>query len=153
MPFLLRIPMTERQLLTKIFQQDRSLVRLITYAGIRDERIRKVTQYSLLLSGQPPLSKIEVLLAFSTGRMSVLRPNIETDEAVKALNLKAVKKITDRRVVDMDVAVGDMCRITLRNGVVISGRCKAVTKYNIVVEIRGELVLVYKHGIYAITET
>lgn len=142
--------MTEVYLLTKVFQKDRSLVRLITYDGIRDERVRKVTQYSLLLSGQSPLSKIEVLMAFSTGRMSLLKLNLQMDASVKTLDLKAVKKIAERRIVDMQVSSGETCRITLRTGWVVTGVCQAFSKYNIVLGIRGEFVLVYKHGIHAL---
>ena len=40
--------LTERHLSTKTFQRDRMLMRLITYNSIRDERIREVTQSSLL---------------------------------------------------------------------------------------------------------
>ena len=82
-------------------------MRLITYDGIRDERIRKVTQYSLLLSEQPPLSNIEVLMAFSTAGMTRLRSNIGRDEDVTTLCMKAIKKISERRIRDMQVSIGD----------------------------------------------
>lgn len=151
-------PMTEQQsthnsyseqyLLTRTFQTDRSLVRLITYDGIRDERVRRVIQYNLLLANASPLPKLEVLLAFSVENARHFSPYLQIHEGVKDLGLKAVKKIAERQVVDMQVAVGDAVAITFRNGIAIRGICQAFSKYNMVLDIRGELLLVYKHGIY-----
>jgi len=139
---------SERYLLTRTFQTDQSLVRLITYDGIRDERVRQVIQYNLLLAGASPLPKLEVLLAFSLENARHFSPYLQIHEGVKDLGLKAVKKIAERRFVDMRVAVGDAVAITLRNGIAVRGICQAFSKYNMVLEIRGELLLVYKHGIY-----
>jgi len=139
---------SERYLLKRTFQTDRSLVRLITYDGIRDERILNVTQYSLLITGTPPLPKLEVLLAFSVENVRRFSPYLQIHEGVKDLGLRAVKKIAERRVVDTQVAVGDAVAITLRNGIAVRGICQAFSKYNMVLEMRGEPLLVYKHGIY-----
>ena len=139
---------SERYLLTRTFQTDRSLVRLITYDGIRDERVRKITQYNLLLAGASPLPKLEVLLAFSVENAKHFSPYLQIHEGVKDLRLKAVKKIAERRFVDMQAAVGDAVEITLRNAIAVRGICQAFSKYNMVLDIRGELLLVYKHGIY-----
>jgi len=141
-------PYSERYLLRRTFQTDRSLVRLITYDGIRDERVRKVTQYNLLLAGASPLPKLEVLLAFSLENARRFSPYLKIHEDVKNLRLRAVKKIAERRLVDMRVVVGDAVAITLRNGIAIRGICQAFSKYNMVLEIRRELLLVYKHGIH-----
>ena len=140
---------SERYLLKRTFQTDRSLVRLITYDGIRDERILNVARYSLLITGTPPLPKLEVLLAFSVGNVRRFSPYLQIHEGVRDLGLRAVKKIAERQVVDTQVAVGDAVAITLRNGIAVRGICQAFSKYNIVLEIRGEPLLVYKHGIYA----
>jgi len=139
---------SERYLLTRTFQTDRSLVRLMTYDGIRNERVQKVARYNLLIAGASPLPKLEVLLAFSVENVRRFSPYLQIHEGVKDLGLRAVKKIAERRFVDMRVAVGDAVAITLRNGIAVRGICQAFSKYNIVLEIRGELLLVYKHGIY-----
>ena len=144
----LRDPYSELYLLTRTFQTDRSLVRLITYDGIRDERVRKTTQYNLLLADASPLPKLEVLLAFSVENASHFSPYLQTHEGVKNLGLKSVKKIAERQVVDMQVAVGDAVAITFRNGIAVRGICQAFSKYNMALDIRGELLLAYKHGIY-----
>ena len=141
-------PYSEQYLLTRTFQTDQSLVRLITYDGIRDERVRKVIQYNLLLAGASPLPKLEVLLAFSAENARHFSPYLQICEEVKDLGLRAVKKIAERQFVDMRVAVGDAVAITLRNGIAVRGICQAFSKYNMVLDIRGELLLVYKHGIY-----
>lgn len=139
---------SEQYLLRRTFQTDQSLVRLITYDGIRDERVRKVTQYNLLLANASPLPKLEILLAFSVENARHFSPYLQIREGVKDLELKAVKKIAERRFVDMRVVVGDAVAITLRNAIAVRGICQAFSKYNIVLDIRGELLLVYKHGIY-----
>ena len=141
-------PYSEQYLLTRTFQTDRSLVRLITYDGIRDERVRKVIQYNLLLADASPLPKLEVLLAFSVENARHFSPYLQIHEGVKDLRLKSVKKIAERRFVDMQVAVGDAVAITLRNGIAVRGICQASSKYNMVLDIRGELLLAYKHGVY-----
>ena len=139
---------SERYLLKRTFQTDRSLVRLITYDGIRDERILNVTQYTLLITGASPLPKLEVLLAFSVENARRFSPYLQIHEGIEDLGLRAVQKVAERRVVDMQVAVGDAVAITLRNGIAVRGICQAFSKYNMVLEIRGEPLLVYKHGIY-----
>ena len=139
---------SEHHLLTRTFQNDQSLVRLITYDGIRDERIRKVSRYNILLAGAPPLPKLEVLLAFSVENARHLLPYLQIHEGVQDLGLRAVKKIAERRFVDMQVAVDDAVAITFRNGIAVRGICRVFSKYNMVLDIRGELLLIYKHGIY-----
>ncbi len=141
-------PYSERYLLTRTFQTDQSLVRLITYDGIRDVRVRRVTQYNLLLAGALPLPKLEVLLAFSVENARRFSPYLQICEEVKDLGLRAVKKIAERQFVDMRVAVGDAVAITLRNGIAVRGICQAFSKYNMVLERHREFLLVYKHGIH-----
>lgn len=142
-------PYSERYLLMRTFQPDRSLVRLITYDGIRHERIRKVTQYHLLLANASPLAKLDVLLAYATGNTARFTPYLTTDAEVQALGLRPVKEISQRRFVDMRVAVDDAVAITMHNGIAVRGICQAFSKYNIVLDVCGELLLVYKHGIHA----
>ena len=142
-------PYSERYLLTRAFQPDRSAVRLITYDGIRDVRIRKVTQYNLLLAGASPLPKLEVLMAYATENARRFAPYLRTDASVQALGLCAVKEISERRSVEMRIAVDDAVAITLRNGTAVRGICVAFSKWNMVLEIGGETLLIYKHGIRA----
>ena len=112
-------------------------------------RIRKVTQYNLLLAGQSPLPKLQVLLAYATENERRFAPYLQINEAVKDLGLRAVKEISERQIVKMRVAVNDAIAITLRNGIAVRGICVAFSKWNMVLEIGGESLLVYKHGIYA----
>ena len=139
---------SENYLLTKAFQENRSPVVLVTYAGKRYIRIRKVTQYNLLIQDELPISKLEVVMAYSTEDQMHIKPDHLMDNQVKALNQKPIKKISERRVVNMVVAVGDPVRIVLRTGDVITGFCKSFSRYNILLNVRGATVLIYKHGIH-----
>ena len=140
--------LSENYLLTKAFQENRSLVVLVTYAGKRYVRIRKVTQYNLLIQDELPISKLEVVMAYSTEDQTCIKPDHLIDDQVKALNQKPVKKISERRTVNTVVAVGDPVRIVLRTGDVITGFCKWFSRYNILLNVRGGSVLIYKHGIH-----
>ena len=140
--------LSENYLLTKAFQENRSLVVLVTYAGKRYIRIRKVTQYNLLIQDELPISKLEVVMAYSTEDETRIKPDHLIDNQVKALNQKPIKKISERRIVNMVAAVGDPVRIVLRTGDVITGFCKWSSRYNILLNVRGTSVLIYKHGIH-----
>ncbi|MYC78656.1 hypothetical protein F4X10_23060 [Candidatus Poribacteria bacterium] len=140
--------LSESHLLTKAFQENRSLVVLISYDGKRYVRIRKVTQYNLLIQDELPISKLEVVMAYASEDQTRIKPDHLLDNQVKALNQKPIKKIRDRRIVNMVVAVGDPVRIVLRTGDVVTGFCKAVSRYNILLDVRGASVLIYKHGIH-----
>ena len=121
---------------------------MISYDGKRYVRIRKVTQYNLLIQDELPISKLEVVMAYASEDQTRIKPDHLLDNQVKALNQKPIKKIRDRRIVNMVVAVGDPVRIVLRTGDVVTGFCKAVSRYNILLDVRGASVLIYKHGIH-----
>lgn len=140
--------LSESHLLTKAFQENRSVAVLVTYVGKRYVRIRKVTQYNLLIQDELPISKLEVVMAYATNDQTRIKPDHLIDNQVKALNQQPMKKISDRRTVNMVVAVGDPVRIVLRTGDVIIGFCKSFSRYNILLNVRGASVLIYKHGIH-----
>ena len=89
-------------------------------------------------------------MAYSTEDQMRIKPDHLMDNQVKALNQKPIKKISERKVVNMVVAVGDPVRIVLRTGDVITGFCKSFSRYNILLNVRGASVLIYKHGIHAL---
>lgn len=140
--------LSENYLLTKAFQENRNLAVLVTYAGKRYVRIRKATQYNLLIQGELPIPKLEVVMAYSTEDQARIKPEHLVEDQVKVLNQKPIKKISERKVVNMVVAVSDPVRIVLRTGDVITGFCKSFSRYNILLNVRGATVLIYKHGIH-----
>ena len=140
--------LSESHLLTTAFQENRNLVVLVTYAGKRYVRIRKVTHYNLLIQDELPISKLEVVMAYATDAQTHIKSDHLIDDQVKALNQKPIKKISERRIVNMVVAVGDPVRIVLRTGDVIIGFCKWFSRYNILLNVNGASVLIYKHGIH-----
>lgn len=139
---------SESHFLTTVFQENRSLVVLVTYAGKRYVRIRKVTQYNLLIQDELPISKLEVVMAYATDDQTCIKPDYLIDNQVKALNQKPITKISERRIVNMVATVGDPVRIVLRTGDVITGFCQWFSRYNILLNVRGAAVLIYKHGIH-----
>ncbi len=142
------VHLSESHLLTQAFQENRNLVVLVTYAGKRYVRIRKVTQYNLLIQDELPISKLEVVMAYPTDAQTLMKSDHLIDDQVKTLNQKPIKKIRDRKIVNMVAAVGDPVRIVLRTGDVITGFCRWVSRYNILLNVRGAFVLIYKHGIH-----
>lgn len=140
---------SERYLLTKAYQR-KSEVRLGTYAGTRDVKVKRVDTYELYFSGAPPLKKIEVLMAFPRSARPVLKEHVKRRSSVASQGMRAIEKIKDRPKVDMTVLVGDRVNIVLRNGLVVKGVCKLNSRYTVLVGVQevSDPVLVYKHGIY-----
>ena len=140
---------SEHYLLTKAYQHQ-SEVRLVTYAGTRDVKVKRVDTYDLYFSDAPPLKKIEVLMAFPKSAMPLLKEHVKRRLSVASQSMHAIEKIKDRPKVEMMASVGDRVNIILRNGLVVKGVCKLNSKYTVLVGVPGlnDPVLVYKHGIF-----
>ena len=140
---------SECYLLTKAYQRQ-SKVRLITYTGTRDVKVKRVDTYDLYFTDAPPLKKIEVLMAFPKSAMPVLKEHVKRRSAVASQGMRAIEKIKERPKVDVSASVGDRVNIVLRNGLVVKGVCKLNSKYTVLVGVKGlsDPVLVYKHEIF-----
>lgn len=138
---------TESDLLTTLFPANQNQVVLLTYTGKRCVTVREVCQYDLILQDGQEIKKIEVVMAFSTKDKAQIAPDLFIDEQIKALNQHAIEDIRDRRIVRMVVVVNNPVRITLRTGDVITGFVQAFSRFNILLNVNGAPVLIYKHGI------
>ena len=140
---------SERYLLTKVYQRQ-SEVRLITYTGTRDVKVKRVDTYDLYFTDAPPLKKIEVLMAFPKSAMPALKEHVKRRSAVASQGMRAIEKIKERPKVEVPASVGGRVNIVLRNGLVVKGVCKLNSKYTVLVGVKGvsDPVLVYKHGIF-----
>lgn len=150
----------ERDLLTKTFAPS---VTLITYKGIQHVGVREVKRYDLVCENQKTnaeaiLKKIDVMFAIKSDTLNTVKGGIRLDKAVKARNLRTPEKRKDRQVVltqkHLDSGRNRHVRIVMRSGHVLRGELRSYSHYNLVIEIAGLAVLVYRHGVlhYSVTQ-
>lgn len=149
----------ERDLLTKTFAPS---VTLITYKGVQPVSVRQVSRYDLVCenpenNAEELLKKIDVMFAIKTDTLNTVKVGITLNKDVKARNLRTPEKRKDRSVVltqkDLDRGQNRDVRIVMRSGHVLRGVLRSYSPYNLVIEIAGAAVLVYRHGLlqYSVT--
>ena len=147
------VPLHESFLLTNVFQKYCD-VRLVTYDGIVDTRIKTVRRYDLILEDSRIMKKIDVILAFPKDRMSYVKKGIKRRKNVADLGLKAIQRRSERPKIEGAARIGDPIECVMRDGLVITGENIWVSKYNIVMRVGGKkgaggkVVLVYKHALH-----
>lgn len=140
--------MNEKDLLQTEFAKPTVLV---TYDGnvVIKEKVR-VRTYDLLVDGQQVV-KLEVLFAFPLNQFDVIKTGILLKEKVAAQKLRPIQKITDRPNVatkaEYEAGTDKDVNIIMRSGHALSAKQVAATKYNLILNINDQNVLVYKHGI------
>lgn len=149
---------TEKTLLTKTF---RPQVILYTYAGGKTGSVEKLQKYDLVLrletDVETTVRKIDVMFAIKADTLQTVKAGITMNKQVKAENLRTAEKIKDRPVVlkKENLADGHQrdVRLVMRSGHVLRGRLIETLRYNLVLDIEGALVLVYRHGVleYSVT--
>ena len=150
-----RVPFTlqEVYLLTCAFQKD-SDVRLITYDGFIDARVKDVLQYDLLLDDDRMVKKHDVILAFPTDRMPYVKAGIKRRKSVAELGLKKIERPSDKAKIDLTARLGSLVECVMRNGLVVVGENVWISKYNIVLRVGGKkgmggkVILVYRHALH-----
>lgn len=148
--------LTENSVLQSLFSTPESVFRtpivLVSYDGdvVVKEKI-KVMRYDHKIDNQEATPKLNILFAFSLPKYEVIKEGIKFNESVGSQQLKPIQKISDRPFVVEEKAYklgnGKDVRIVMRTGHVLSGKQTYYTKYNLVLQIHGMTVLVYKHGI------
>lgn len=140
---------TEKDYLENKFEKP---IVLVTYDGnvLAKEKI-EVSKYDHKIDGQKATPKLIVLFAFSFGDYDAIRTGIKLNAKVEAQKLKPIKKRAKRPVVatpeEYGTGVGKPVQITMRTGHVLSGEQLKNTKYDLIINIEDQNVLVYKHGI------
>ena len=150
-----RVPfaLQEVYLLTCAFQKD-SDVRLITYDGFIDARVKDVLQYDLLLDDDRMVKKHDVILAFPTDRMPYVKAGIKRRKSVAELGLKKIERPSDKAKIDLTARLGSLVECVMRNGLVVVGENVWISKYNIVLRVGGKkdmggkVILVYRHALH-----
>ena len=124
---------------------------LVTYDGnvLITEKV-KVRTYDLLADGKQVV-KLEVLFAFPLEQFEGIKDGILLKENIAKQKLKSIQKPKDRPHVatnkEYKAGTGKHVKLTMRTGHVLSGMQLAATKYEIILNIKDQPVLVYKHGI------
>ena len=124
---------------------------LVTYDGnvVIDEKV-KVRTYDMMVDGKQVL-KLQVLFAFPLEQFEGIKDGILLKENVAKQHLKSIQKPKDRPHVatnkEYEAGVGKHVKLTMRTGHVLSGIQLAATKYQIILNIKEQAVLIYKHGI------
>lgn len=145
------------ELLSQHFAQP---VRFVTYTGIRD--MSKIRTHDYIIWAidtnreRVQLAKLDVLFAFPKEKMPDLKPYIKIRKALKAENLQPIKTVADRYHVDDELlkqakANKSNVNIVTRSGHVLIGSVHHFDKYVLYMQIGGQLVIVYRHGLLDFT--
>lgn len=144
-------------LFSEYFEQP---VRFITYTGIKD--LSKIKTKPYLLRGIDPnheriqIAKLHILFAFPKEKMPDVKPYVKIRPAVKAQNLQHLEDPNERFHVDDELlqqAQQDQSNVNLvtRTGHVLNGCILHFDKYILYTQIGGQLVVVYRHGLFEFT--
>ena len=150
---------SERFLLSKAFGPH---VLICTYTGIRTVEVEKIRKYDLQCLDaktnerfEPP--KTAVMFAIKADTLNTVKAGIRIDKDVKARNLRTAVKRKDRPKVltkeTLDRGLNRDVRLVMRSGHVLRGVLSDHSRYNLVLNINGAVVLVYQHGVleYSVT--
>ena len=147
--------LNEKHLLGKTFEKP---IVLVTYQGnVAIQEKVKVRTYDLLIDGKQ-INKLEVMFAFPLNQFEQIKESILLKQDIAKKKLKSITRPKDRPKVatceQYKAGNNKSVNITLRTGHTLTGKQVAATQYNLILNICGQDVLVYKHGIlqYQITQ-
>lgn len=147
------VPLREDFLLKKVFQKDGD-VRLATYDGFIDARVKAVQRYYIVLAEDLVLNKPDVILAFPKHNMSDVKRGIQHRKSIVELGLKPIDRTINRSNVNAFARKGDLVECVMRNGLVVVGESIWISRYNLVLRVGGQknkggkVVLLYKHALH-----
>lgn len=144
---------SERFLLSKALGPD---VLICTYTGLRTVDVEQIRKYDLQCldaktNERFELPKTDVMFAIKADTLNTVKSGITIDKDVKARNLRTAVKRKDRPKVltkeILDRGLNRDVRIVMLSGHVLRGVLVHHSLYNIVLNIHGAVVLVYRHGV------
>ena len=150
------LPLQEVYLLTSAFQKD-SDVRLVTYEGFVDGRVKGVFKYDIEMNDGSKIKKHDVILAFPKDRMPYVKRGIERRQSIADLGLKRIERYSERLKIDVLPHIRSRIECVMRNGLVIMGEIVWFSKYNIVMRVggkkgsSGKIILVYRHALHQLS--
>lgn len=142
-------PFSERYLLMKGLKPP---VIFYTPDGSKTVEVARVHRYTIQPKGGAAIKKTDVMFAFSKASLAKVKSGITIDPTIKAQGNRTAEKIADRPKVEQKLmASADQkpVRCLMLTGHILRGTQRALTRYHIVLEIAGEIVFVYRHGLLA----
>ena len=142
-------PFSEIHLLKKVLKPP---VILYTPEGGKTVEVARVHRYGIQPKGSATLKKTEVMFAISKASLAKVKSGITIDPSIKAQGNRTAEKVSDRPKIkgQLDASADNKrVRCVMLTGHVLRGTLRALTRYNILLEIAGERVLVYRHGVLA----
>ena len=140
-------PFSEIHLLAKAFKPP---VILYTPDGGKTVEVARVHRYAIQPKDGEVISKLDVMFALSKASLAKVKSGITVDPTIKAQGNRTAKKIADRpKIKGKLMASADQkpVRCVMLTGHILRGTQRALTRYHIILEIAGEIVLVYRHGL------
>ena len=139
----------ERGLLGNTFEKP---IVLVTYQGnVVIQKNVKVLKYDLKVDKGRMINKLEVMFAFPLNQFEQIKAGILLKEDIAKRKLKSIKRPKERPKVatgeQYQDGTGNAVNVTLRTGHRLTGKQVAATKYNLILTICDQHVLIYKHGI------
>ena len=150
------LPLQETYLLGRAFQKD-SDVRLVTYEGFVDGRVKKVFKYDIEMDDGSKIKKHDVILAFAKDRMPYVKRDVKRRQSIADLGLKRIERYSERLKIDVLPHIRSRIECVMRNGLVITGETVWFSKYNIVMRVGGKkgsggkIILVYRHALHQLS--
>lgn len=140
-------PLDEESLLMTGFGP---VVLICTYKGGHRVIVEAVKTYDIV-TNVGVVSKRDVMFAIKADTLEAVKTGIAFDTSVKKRNLRTAIKVRDRPKVftrqHLAKAANKTVYLVLRSGHVLRGRLVRDSRYNLVLEINEQTVLVYKHGV------
>ena len=129
---------------------------IYTYTQPKHVQVIDVEKYDLVCSGVAEdvvshLPKINVMFAIKADTLETVENSIYIEADVKKRNLRTAYKRNDRPTVltngKLHNGLNRNVRLVMRSGHVLTGQLIKYSAFNIVLNINGALVLVYRHGV------
>ena len=142
-------PFSEIHLLKKVLKPP---VIFYTPEGGKTVEVARIYPYAIQPKAGEVISKLDVMFALSKASLAKVKSGITIDPSIKAQDNRTAEKVADRPKVDgklMAAADQKPVRCVMLTGHILRGTQRALTRYHIVLEIAGENVLVYRHGVLA----
>lgn len=141
--------MNEKEILQTEFEKP---IVLVTYTEPQTiKKSVKVRKYDLQVDKDTMIRKIDVVFAFEFAHYATLKAGIRVNQKVEDQKLIPIPKPKNRPVVatpeEYQAGMGKPVQITMRTGHILTGEQLADTKYNLILMVCEQNVLVYKHGI------
>ena len=142
----------EKYVLEKVFKPP---IIFYTYEGGKVVTVKQLKAYDIVTAEGEEIQKTDIMFALPASNFEDAKAGIRIDANIKAQNLRTAIKARERPVIvnTKQLRKGNdrNVRIVLRSGHILQGKQLTVAQYNLVMRVRGKVVLVYRHGILEYT--